>query len=152
MARLQILELPEGADDARAPFVVVLDQVEQSSAFDSVAARRQLDESARAWGASGTLVAADTIEIPANDVPIGPDGYPVRFKVEADVAGFGEDVAAAICRARAEADRATEGGHLFGGPGFEDPMRCQRCGTDRTAWAVLRNAPTCASVQARGGV
>lgn len=48
--------------------------------------------------------------------------------------------------------READGGHLFGGPGFEDPTRCQRCGTDRTAWAVLRTAPTCASVQARGGV
>ncbi|MYT60143.1 hypothetical protein GTW29_26105 [Streptomyces sp. SID7834] len=110
MARLQILELPEGSGDDRAPFVVVLDQVAQRSPFDSTTAIEQFGVHARAWGANGVLVTTDTIEIPANDLQLGPDGYPVRFAVEADLAGSREQVEAAITDAREHANRAANGG------------------------------------------
>jgi hypothetical protein len=67
MARLQILELPEGSGDDRPPFVLVIDQAprdEASSAF-----RRDLDQNniAAGIGARHVLVFEDTIDIPAND-------------------------------------------------------------------------------------
>lgn len=70
MARLQILELPEGAGDDRPPFVLVIDgytpqryvlgpdQPEPISEFDGVAEQ---------IGARAVLVFEDTIDIPAND-------------------------------------------------------------------------------------
>ncbi|WP_089117128.1 hypothetical protein [Streptomyces sp. SS07] len=69
MARLQILELPEGADDDRPPFVLVIDEV----AFDNpVYERFVADEElatglASRVGARAVLVFEDTIDIPAND-------------------------------------------------------------------------------------
>ncbi|MGW1154463.1 hypothetical protein ACWD45_24665 [Streptomyces rubiginosohelvolus] len=69
MARLQILELPEGSGDARPPFVLVIDEV----AFDNpVYERFVADEElatglASRVGARAVLVFEDTIDIPAND-------------------------------------------------------------------------------------
>ncbi|MEU9065831.1 hypothetical protein AB0D60_02905 [Streptomyces sp. NPDC048306] len=71
MARLQILELPEGTDDSRPPFVLVVDEsVPQrvilgmdhgyvGDYWQSVAAQ---------IGARGVIVTPETVEIPANDV------------------------------------------------------------------------------------
>ncbi|MFH9574196.1 hypothetical protein ACH4MG_27110 [Streptomyces sp. NPDC017454] len=71
MARLQILELPSGADDDRPPFILVVDQYEPQryimgpgqdpepiSEFDGIAEK---------IGARAVLVFQDTIDIPAND-------------------------------------------------------------------------------------
>ncbi|MEU2403418.1 hypothetical protein ABZ609_03695 [Streptomyces rubiginosohelvolus] len=69
MARLQILELPEGAGDERPPFVLVIDQV----AYDNPVYERFVEDSelaaglANRVGARSVLVFEDTIDIPAND-------------------------------------------------------------------------------------
>lgn len=67
MARLQILELPEGSNDDRPPFVLVIDQMpKDEAAFDAL--RRDLsDDLAQRTGARAILVFEDTIDIPAND-------------------------------------------------------------------------------------
>lgn len=69
MALLQILELPEGSNDDRPPFVLVVDQVPTDEAgFDAL--RRDLgtpDDLLERIGARAVLVFEDTIDIPAND-------------------------------------------------------------------------------------
>ncbi|WP_109030151.1 hypothetical protein [Streptomyces rubrogriseus] len=68
MARLQILELPEGSGDDRPPFVLVVDQVPANGdGFEAL--RRDLmdDYLAARTGARAVLVFEDTIDIPAND-------------------------------------------------------------------------------------
>ncbi|MFE2747327.1 hypothetical protein ACFXKX_23865 [Streptomyces scopuliridis] len=83
MARLQIIELPEGSDDARPPFVVVLDQIGELSPFNSTGGVEQFGINARAWGAAGALVTTDTVEIPANEIA---DAF--RTEVRDSVAGL----------------------------------------------------------------
>ncbi|HTE56961.1 MAG TPA: hypothetical protein VK698_39180 [Kofleriaceae bacterium] len=77
MARLQILELPEGSNDERPPFVLVVDQVpSDEAAFDAI--RRDLladGDLAERVGARAVLVFEDTIDIPANDLT-GYSGIP----------------------------------------------------------------------------
>ncbi|WP_326779745.1 hypothetical protein OG481_02285 [Streptomyces longwoodensis] len=74
MARLQILELPSGADDDRPPFALVVDQC-QGVPLDMVEAvetswRRVGEE----IGARGTLVLLEAVTIPANEpTPTGGD-------------------------------------------------------------------------------
>jgi hypothetical protein len=76
MARLQILELPEGPDDERPPFVLVIDQAEDSIGRSlrrhvGVPEEAELTTNvAHLIGARGVLVFAETIEIPANDVSV----------------------------------------------------------------------------------
>ncbi len=68
MARLQILELPEGSNDDRPPFLLVVDQVPANGdGFEAL--RRDLmdDYLAARTGARAVLVFEDTIDIPAND-------------------------------------------------------------------------------------
>jgi hypothetical protein len=74
MARLQILELPEGAGDDRPPFILVVDQAPtDETGFDAL--RRDLgtpDDLLERIGARAVLLFEDTIDIPANDpVPAG---------------------------------------------------------------------------------
>jgi hypothetical protein len=72
VARLQILQLPEGADDERAPFVLVVDQMEPQRYILSAGMQEQPDQwdvVAKQIGARGSIVVPDTINIPANDVP-----------------------------------------------------------------------------------
>lgn len=68
MARLQILELPTGADDDRPPFVLVIDQAPRNG-LASNALRLDLADNdiATRTGARAVLVFEDTIDIPAND-------------------------------------------------------------------------------------
>ncbi|MFG3127348.1 hypothetical protein ACGFZU_06560 [Streptomyces tendae] len=68
MARLQILELPTGADDDRPPFVLVIDQVESDVLLRDLGDHRDLIERS---GARAVLVFEDTIDIPANDTSGG---------------------------------------------------------------------------------
>lgn len=110
MARLQILELPEGADDSRPPFVLVIDQAPRDGALfrrfrDDIALN---DSVADRVGARAVLVFEDTIEIPANEVSIGPDGYPVRLRVEADLDGFREQVDEALADVQRRAEIAED--------------------------------------------
>jgi hypothetical protein len=68
MARLQILELPEGSGDDRPPFVLVVDQVPRDEpAFEAL--RRDLADNdiAPRIGARAVLAFEETIDIPAND-------------------------------------------------------------------------------------
>ncbi|WP_432053732.1 hypothetical protein [Streptomyces sp. bgisy022] len=64
MARLQILELPEGSNDDRPPFVLVIDQVDEDLAEDIA---RWPDDLAKRIGARQVLCFPGTIDIPAND-------------------------------------------------------------------------------------
>ncbi|MFJ9979687.1 hypothetical protein [Streptomyces cyaneofuscatus] len=73
MTRLQILELPMGADDERPPFVLVVDEytvqrVMTGAGQSGLSFVAPIDTAAREIGARGTLVFAETVEIPANDV------------------------------------------------------------------------------------
>lgn len=69
MARLQILELPEGAGDDRPPFILVVDQAPTDEAgFDAL--RRDLgtpDDLLERIGARAVLCFEETIGIPANE-------------------------------------------------------------------------------------
>ncbi|MFK4801639.1 hypothetical protein ACI3K5_23530 [Streptomyces sp. MPA0124] len=57
MARLQILELPEGSNDDRPPYLLIVDQVDDELAEDI----------AKRVGARHVLCFPGTIDIPAND-------------------------------------------------------------------------------------
>lgn len=67
MARLQILELPEGADDNRPPFVLVIDEAATGPDGLPRPGYREQRDLAEAIGAQAVLVFEDTIDIPAND-------------------------------------------------------------------------------------
>jgi hypothetical protein len=64
VARLQILELPEGANDDRPPFVLVIDQVDDDLAEDIISWPEDI---ATRIGARQVLCFPGTIDIPAND-------------------------------------------------------------------------------------
>ncbi|MFF2189252.1 hypothetical protein [Streptomyces sp. NPDC058155] len=70
MARLQILELPEGSADNRPPFILVIDQAPRDSAlFRAFHEDIELNDGVAARvGARGVLVFEDTVEIPANEI------------------------------------------------------------------------------------
>ncbi|MGW2223797.1 hypothetical protein [Streptomyces formicae] len=70
MARLQILELPEGAGDDRPPFVLVIDQVDDGTALDIA---RWPDDISKRLGARHVVCFTDTVDIPANDVQPSTD-------------------------------------------------------------------------------
>jgi hypothetical protein len=99
---LQILELPQGDGDDRPPFILVIDQVPTSEeAYNSL--RRDLlsdGELAPRIGARAVLVFEETIEIPANEVPVDPDGYPLKIRVEGDFTQFREQVQDEIRKAQ----------------------------------------------------
>ncbi|CAL9366163.1 hypothetical protein [Streptomyces sp. enrichment culture] len=85
MARLQILELPEGSNDDRPPFVLVVDQVPANGdGFEAL--RRDLmdDYLAARTGARAVLVFEDTIDILANDTSgyLAPRGADQELVVE----------------------------------------------------------------------
>ncbi|MEF9521272.1 hypothetical protein [Streptomyces sp. RB13] len=70
MARLQILELPEGSHDDRPPFVLVVDQYvarRYVTGLDQPEPVSEFDGIAEQIGARAVLVFEDTIDIPAND-------------------------------------------------------------------------------------
>ncbi len=64
MARLQILELPEGSGDDRPPFVLVVDQIDDDLAEEIT---RWPENIATRIGARQVLCFPGTIDIPAND-------------------------------------------------------------------------------------
>ncbi|MEU5976374.1 hypothetical protein [Streptomyces sp. NPDC047315] len=102
MPRLQILELPEGIDDERPPFVLVIDQAPRDEPlFRSFREDMDLNDIvADRVGARAVLVFEDTIDIPANEVPIGPDGHPVCIRLEPDLTGWDDAITTAVTRAR----------------------------------------------------
>lgn len=64
MARLQILELPEGSGDERSPYLLIIDQVDDELAEDIA---RWPDDIGKRTGARHVLCFPGTIDIPAND-------------------------------------------------------------------------------------
>lgn len=69
MARLQILQLPEGASDEQPPFLLVIDQAEPAT--DPLGDEKPLplpDGLAEQVGARAVLVFNETIDIPANGI------------------------------------------------------------------------------------
>ncbi|MEC4016111.1 hypothetical protein [Streptomyces sp. H27-D2] len=70
MARLQILELPEGTEDDRPPFVLVVDQCEPRryiTGLDQPEPVNEFDGIAERIGARGVIVTPETVDIPANE-------------------------------------------------------------------------------------
>lgn len=106
MARLQILELPEGTNDDRPPFVLVVDQMpKEDAAFEAL--RCDLGfATAQQVGARAVLVFEETIDIPGNDVPLDPDGYPVKLRIEPDFETFREQVQEEVLAAQGKVTRA----------------------------------------------
>ncbi|MEU0675466.1 hypothetical protein ABZ330_21745 [Streptomyces sp. NPDC006172] len=115
MARLQILELPEGAGDERPPFVLIVDEYVPeryiTAGGTEFKIRDRFEGLAEKIGARAVLAFEETIEIPANEVTIGPDGYPVRLRVEADLDGFHEQVAEAQADAQRKLSQSETLGH-----------------------------------------
>jgi hypothetical protein len=71
MARLQILELPEGSDDDRTPFVLVVDECQPQRVALGLDApwRDYWQDIAGKIGARGVIVTPDTVDIPSNTTP-----------------------------------------------------------------------------------
>jgi hypothetical protein len=67
MARLQILELPEGAADGRPPFVLVVDEWDVDTIEASTMLADYWDAFGKKIGARGVLFVDRRIDIPAND-------------------------------------------------------------------------------------
>ncbi|MFD7861856.1 hypothetical protein [Streptomyces sp. NPDC059783] len=108
MARLQILELPEGTGDDRPPFVLVVDECEPQRhilGLDQPDPIDPFDRMAEKIGARAVLVFAETIEIPANEITLDSAAadHVVRLRVEPDLTGFTDKVVAEAVRARAAA-------------------------------------------------
>jgi hypothetical protein len=106
MARLQILELPEGSGDDRPPFVLVIDEyVPQRYMLgpDQPEPVDQFAGMAEKIGARAILVFEETIDIPANEVPLDADGNPLFLKVhvEGEFEEFREQVQDEIGKAQA---------------------------------------------------
>jgi len=72
MARLQILELPEGSGDDRPPFVLVVDECAPQRYILGMDSTWQdhWQRVADKIGAQGVIVTPDTINIPANDLTL----------------------------------------------------------------------------------
>lgn len=118
MARLQILELPAGANDDRPPFVLVVDQASEdivnamapkggSDSLTAVIQRVTELPLAEQIGARAVLVFEETVDIPANTVTFGPYSYPVtmRMQVEGDFDRFREQLDSKVREAMARGSR-----------------------------------------------
>lgn len=112
MPRLQILELPEGVDDERPPFILVIDETPRDEpAFRAFREDIHLTNSlAQHVGASAVLCFEGTIDIPANEISLSDtaDGNVVRIRVEPDLDGFTETVMAEALSAQAKAAEAID--------------------------------------------
>lgn len=130
MARLQILELPEGTNDDRPPFVLVVDQMpKEDAAFEAL--RCDLGfATAQQVGARAVLVFEETIDIPGNDVPLDPDGYPVKLRIEPDFETFREQVQEEVLYAQGKVTRA------LNAPDWENELAAVRQDRDEArSWA-----------------
>ncbi len=115
MARLQILELPtverpDGTEET--PFVLVVDQYEYQRyvlGADQEAPVSEWEGVAEKIGARQVLVFNETVDIPANETPVDPDGHPLKIRVEGDFEQFHEQVQAEIRKAQTELSQALSG-------------------------------------------
>jgi hypothetical protein len=114
MARLQILELPEGSGDDRPPFVLVVDEVATGPNGELLIKSSDFEGVAEKIGARAILSFEETIDIPANDVPLYENGQPLFFKVhlEAEAEQFRQQVQDEIRKAQADFKRAIEDAKL----------------------------------------
>jgi hypothetical protein len=110
MARIQILELPtiyrENGED-ETPFVLVVDQyVPQRYILgpgdDQPQPLDEFDGIAERIGARAVLVFEEAVDIPANEVPVDPDGYPLKIRVEGDFETFREVAMQEIAKVQAD--------------------------------------------------
>ncbi|MFI1723925.1 hypothetical protein [Streptomyces sp. NPDC020489] len=99
MPRIQILQLPEGTKDERAPFILVIDQAPRDEPlFTSFCENLELSGSlAERTGARAVLCFEDTIEIPANDTSAYAAPTMV-IRVEGDADSSSADLADQIRR------------------------------------------------------
>lgn len=109
MARLQILELPEGSGDDRPPFLFIIDQyvpldVGPTLLREPIPQRYQ--SMAEQIGARAVLVFEETIDIPANEVPVDETGHPIKFRIEPDFETFREQVQEEVLHAQDRVTRA----------------------------------------------
>ena len=104
MARLQILELPEGTGDDRPPFVLVVDEAATGPDGLPLIGYRDRRDTANLIGARAVLVFEDTIDIPANEVTLSDatDGNVVRLRVEPDLEGFTDKVWTEVAKLQAD--------------------------------------------------
>ncbi|GGV37128.1 hypothetical protein GCM10010293_40820 [Streptomyces griseoflavus] len=87
MARLQILELPEGSGDDRPPFVLVIDQWDVDTLEATTMLTEYWDAFGKKIGARGVLFCDRTIDIPANDTTAYLDAPSARQEVVVELAG-----------------------------------------------------------------
>ncbi|MEU3990099.1 hypothetical protein AB0F24_17280 [Streptomyces platensis] len=124
MARIQILELPEGSGDDRPPFVLVIDEARVEDFYpnadgktawqnfqERVSTEDPLQRIADQIGARAVLVFEETVDIPANELTLthvqeAADGNIVRLRVEPDLDGFTDKVMAEVAKAQADARAA----------------------------------------------
>ncbi|MFE0353598.1 hypothetical protein ACFW2I_08900 [Streptomyces nigra] len=97
MARLQILELPEGSNDDRPPFILVVDQcIPQRIALGADASYGDYwHDLADKIGARGVIVTPETVDIPANDLTT-PVDEAFKSEVQDWAAGTNETLARII--------------------------------------------------------
>lgn len=112
MARLQILELPEGGGDDRPPFVLVVDQYVPLDVGPTLLREptpQRYQSFAEQTGARAVLVFEETIDIPGNDVPVDETGHPIKFRIEPDFETFREQVQEEIRKTQRELRQAVNG-------------------------------------------
>ncbi|MEI5032393.1 hypothetical protein RB201_04130 [Streptomyces sp. S1A(2023)] len=111
MARLQILELPEGTGDDRPPFILVIDEVPHDNpVYERFIEDLELtNRLANRVGARAVLVFEDTIDIPANDTSAFAQPPVALHLDDLEVRGA---IAADMNKARERARVATIGQHL----------------------------------------
>lgn len=87
MARIQILELPEGAGDERPPFVLIIDEYEPPP-YQDEPATSPFDRVAAQLGARTILAFEETVDIPANVSARPPDPTGDSLDAEATITRF----------------------------------------------------------------
>ncbi|MEU4967789.1 hypothetical protein [Streptomyces smyrnaeus] len=128
MARLQILELPEveRADGTHeTPFALVLDQTVPERVVLAPGTGKVLDrweEFAGRMGARAVIVTPETVDIPANDVPLDAEGKPIRWPIEPDFTGFREQVQQEVHAAQQELAQTLGARKLPSKPVPRDPQ------------------------------
>lgn len=107
MVRLQILELPteHHGDDMVTPYLLVVDQATEATVESLHRDAADADLASRV-GARGVLCFEETVDIPVNEVPVDPDGYPLKFRIEPDFETFREQVQEEALYAQGKVTRA----------------------------------------------
>lgn len=144
MARLQILELPEGAGNERPPFVLVIDEYEGVDVTPGITQESWLlryQGMAEQIGARAVLVFEESIDIPANDVPVDADGNPLfRAQIQEQIGQALSNVTRAI-RGQALADERTDIARDMDRFAKRRDELADALGMDRTRdWDDIRNA------------